>query len=163
MCRASYTHLTILLFQLCVSPPESTKPLFDLLMLTTVCVQGLINACARKPTCLHEIVEPLLLKVSDAANMFKLFCICVCTSDPTSVCLLKWSYLSQHSSPMTGGIDGSRYGDPDRDHRQMNRVPVNVEVQEQVEVWILHVRKSECQVNIYSPDNCIERRGIVIG
>lgn len=53
--------------------------------------------------------------------------VCVCTSDPTSVCLLKWSYLSQHSSPMTGGIDGSRHGDPDRDHRQMSRVPVNVE------------------------------------
>lgn len=50
---------------------------------------------------------------------FMLMCVCVC------VCALflqlgvslKWSYLSQHSSPMTGGMEGNRDGGPERDQR----------------------------------------------
>lgn len=73
---------------------------------------------------------------------FVCMCVCACTYRPyICVCLLKWSYLSQHSSPMTGGMEGSRGGDPQRDHGQLSRGPVSVEVQEQVEVWILNIEK----------------------
>lgn len=53
----------------------------------------------------------LSLTPTRAANMFFLHA-CAHASEPTSARLLKWSYLSQHSSPMTGGMEGSRGGDP---------------------------------------------------
>lgn len=62
-------------------------------------------------------------------------------TEPSLACPLKWSYLSQHSSPMMGGMEGSRGDDLDKEHRQLSRGQVSTEVQEQVEVWILDIEK----------------------
>ena len=61
---------------------------------------------------------------------------------------LKWSYLSQHSCLMTGGMEGSRGGGPERGTQRYSWVgdtqpaaPVSAELQEQVDVWILNIEK----------------------
>lgn len=63
------------------------------------------------PTGLNERPEPPLFN-SNTCGKYVLLHACAHASEPTSARLLKWSYLSQHSSPMTGGMEGSRGGDP---------------------------------------------------
>ena len=103
--------------------------------------------------------SPLLLKVKDASSTFFHVILHVCTAVCACVCvcacLLKWSYLYQHSSPMTGGMEGSRGGGgggcPERDQRRPSGGPVSTEVQEQVEVWILNIEKLHRGLDIYIP------------
>lgn len=68
---------------------------------------------------------------------------------------LKWFYLSQHSSPMTGGMEengmvvqrGTRSSCAEA---TQPATPVSVKVQEQVEVWILNIEKLH-QGSIFIP------------
>lgn len=87
----------------------------------------------------------LLLKIKDSSNAFFHASVCVRTLFLQLGVSLKWSYLSQHSSPMTGGMEGNRDGVL-RGTRGSQAGPssstVNVQVQEeQVEVWILNIEK----------------------
>lgn len=75
------------------------------------CLPVSVYAC--KPTCLHEIVPPAL--IGAGCSQYVLSCyfacvrMCVYTCRPhICLCLLKWSYLSQHSSPMMGWMEGRR-------------------------------------------------------
>lgn len=66
-----------------------------------------VSVCACKPTCSHEIVPPALIGAGRSQYVLSCYfaCVrmCVYTCRPhICLCLLKWSYLSQHSSPMMG-------------------------------------------------------------
>lgn len=66
------------------------------------------------PICMHEIGSLmhvlLLLKIKDSSNAFFHASVCVRALFLQLGVSLKWSYLSQHSSPMTGGMEGNRDG-----------------------------------------------------
>lgn len=95
---------------------------------------------SKSSTCAHEMAEPLNFTMWEASCSKRLlFCcfafVCVCVCVRPGACaqrpydclrLLKWSYRSQHSSPMTGvwgwwGEDGGGSAGvvyPERDHHK---------------------------------------------
>lgn len=96
-----------------------TQLQFDLLKLSASCALCWFKRLCRSVCfCLHTQTSQAWMSIRNhrslsptrAANMSEFFCIHA--SEPTSVRLLKWSYLSQHSSPMTGGMEGTGGGIP---------------------------------------------------
>ena len=98
------------------------------------------------PTCSHEIVPPCSYWCwMHPVCSFMLFCVCA-HAYPNSVCVF-WSGLIFLSIPLPWHEGWREAGVV---VRRGTRGPVRVEVQEQVEVWILNIEKLH-QGSIFAP------------